>query len=382
MRLAFASHTRVSWGIAFKRLMATVPILLLVAGCGREEVRVYRVAKETQAPASAPNEAASMPPGHPDAQGAPPRLTWKLPAGWEELPAGEMRLASFLAKSKDGKLADISIVPLPGSAGGVLNNVNRWRGQVGQAPVTEEELTRIALPIEIAGEPSQLYEQASTAQDPSARTNILAAILNHDGIAWFFKMTGNAALVTEQKPVFIEFLKSLKFQAPAAQEELPAGHPPIAGANTPPPQTASTDASTDDKPKWHVPSGWQEAAAGQFLVAKFLISGENTSQAAVNISAAGGELSGNVNRWRGQLALAPLSREEIEKLVQPLAVPAGKAMLVDMHGTEKTGQKARLIGVIVSQPNQTWYYKLMGDEQIVEREKARFLEFVQTAIYP
>ena len=85
--------------------------------------------------------------------------------------------------------------------------------------------------------------------------------------------------------------------------------------------------STDGKPKWHVPSGWQEAAAGQFLVAKFVISGENKSQAAVNISAAGGELSDNVNRWRSQLALAPLSKEEIEKLVQPLAVPGGKAIL-------------------------------------------------------
>ena len=58
-------------------------------------------------------------------------------------------------------------------------------------------------------------------------------------------------------------------------------------------------------------------------------------------------------------------------------------MLVEMEGTDgRTGQKARLLGVIVPQGDQTWFYKLMGDEQVVEREKGAFKTFVQTVKYP
>ena len=34
-----------------------------------------------------------------------------------------------------------------------------------------------------------------------------------DDVAWFFKMTGDDALVAEQKPAFVEFLKSVSFPA-------------------------------------------------------------------------------------------------------------------------------------------------------------------------
>jgi hypothetical protein len=53
-----------------------------------------------------------------------------------------------------------------------------------------------------------------------------------------------------------------------------------------------------------------------------------------------------------------------------------------MSGTDtKTGQKTRLVGVVVPQPGQTWFYKLMGNSQIVEQQKDAFTQFVQTAKY-
>ena len=57
-------------------------------------------------------------------------------------------------------------------------------------------------------------------------------------------------------------------------------------------------------------------------------------------------------------------------------------MLVDMAGTDqKSGQKARLIGAIVSREGETWFYKLMGDEQVVAAQKETFTKFVQTVKY-
>ena len=118
------------------------------------------------------------------------------------------------------------------------------------------------------------------------------------------------------------------------------------------------------------------------LVAKFVIPGPGGSKAEVNISATGGGLLANVNRWRSQLGLAPLTESALANQVQSLDVADGKATLIDMKGTDaKTGQPARLVGLVVPQAQQTWFYKLMGNEQVVEREKEAFTKFVQSTKY-
>ena len=140
-----------------------------------------------------------------------------------------MRAASFRVAGKDGKQADVSVIPLPGLAGSDLDNVNRWRGQVGLPGVSEAELAKLAQPVEIAGQSASLYEQAGANPGSGDKSRILAAITRRDGTAWFFKMTGDDALVAEQKPAFIEFLKSVSFPAAVAQAQLPPSHPPIDG---------------------------------------------------------------------------------------------------------------------------------------------------------
>src|ERR1044072_252474 len=88
------------------RGFTALAMLAFVAGCGRDDVKVYRVAKETP---SSPAPAA-MPAGHPDVStSASPQLKWKTPEGWNEVPPGEMRVASFKVQGKDGKQADVSV---------------------------------------------------------------------------------------------------------------------------------------------------------------------------------------------------------------------------------------------------------------------------------
>ena len=143
--------------------------------------------------------------------------------------------------------------------------------------------------------------------------------------------------------------------------------------------------SGEGKPAWQVPSGWTETSGGQFLVAKFLIAGDAGAQAAVNVSASAGEgggLASNVNRWRGQLGLTPLSESDLSAQVQTLDAAGGKISVVDLSGTDaRSGQPARLVGAIVPQNGQTWFYKLMGDAKIVGAQKDAFTQFVQSAKY-
>ncbi len=334
-----------------------------------------------------------MPAGHPDTtvrgSGGMPHLKYTLPAGWQESAPGEMRVASFRVLS-NGKQADIGVVPLPGLMGKDLENVNRWRSTIGLEPIKEEDLPKLTETVSIAGSPGQLYDLAGEDPGSGDKTRILAAVLRREGVAWFFKMSGDDELVKEQKPAFVGFLKGLSFEAgvaPAGGGEtasepaaLPPSHPPIGDASL---MQASAPSGGQDKPDWQVPAGWKEANAGGFLVAKYIVTGAGNARADINVSTsagAGGGVAGNVNRWRGQLGLGELSETELNKILTPLDTSSGKAVSVDMTGTDaRSGQKARLVGVIIPQANQTWFYKIMGNEQVVAAEKDAFLKFVQSA---
>jgi hypothetical protein len=198
---------------------AAFGIVLLVSGCGRDTVKVYHVDASddvTQMPPPIATPAlptnsmpATMPASlpAPDNSGLPP-LKYVLPDGWQEKTASQMRVASF-GISVSGKTADVSVVPLSGMAGGDFANVNRWRGQLGLQPLTDDEIAKLAEKITVAGQPADLYDLAGGAQ------RILGVILHRDDTAWFFKMTGDANLVEKQKPAFTSFLKTLHFGAPS-----------------------------------------------------------------------------------------------------------------------------------------------------------------------
>jgi hypothetical protein len=75
-----------------------------------------------------------------------------------------------------------------------------------------------------------------------------------------------------------------------------------------------------------------------------------------------------------------MSEEDFSKQAQSVEVAGVKGTLIDMTGTDaKTGKKSRLIGIIAPQADGTWFYKLMGDPQIVEQQKDVFTKFLQTA---
>lgn len=355
---------------------AAALVLLTLTGCKRDEVKVYQ-ADANEAAASATPSAAmpmTMPPGlpAPDNQGRP-QLKFILPAGWKENPASQFRVASF-SVSENGQQADVSVIPMDGMAGGNLANVNRWRGQIGLEQIEESALPALTEKAEIAGQAAELFDLAGTG---GAAQRIIASVLHRENTAWFFKITGASELVEKNKAAFIAFLKSVEFGGspalPMNMSQLPPSHPAISEKNVAVPPS--------DKPSWTVPAGWSDAPLTQFLIAKFSIAAAD-GEAAVNVSSLtgqGGGLAANVNRWRGQLGLPPIS----EIISTEIEVPGGKATVVDYSGTDaKTGKPARLLGVMVPQSGATWFYKLMGDEKIVAAQKEAFVKFIQSAKYP
>jgi len=383
--------------IHFKALPPVAALMLLATvGCGRDTVRVYNVdtneaAAATPAPAMPSAMPATMPPGLPVPDtGSLPALKYTVPTGWETKPATQMRLASF-GVTENGKAADISVVPLGGMGGGDLANVNRWRGQVGLSPVTEEGVQKLAESVQVGGLPANLYDVAGADTGEADPQRIMGAILHREGTVWFIKMTGDAALVEKQKPAFLEFLKSVQFTGQAKlpaldMSQLPPSHPAIGGMapgmGASLPTGMSPGPNLGEKPTWTVPAGWQEGPLTQFLVAKYIVPGAAGTRAEVNVSLLagdGGGLEPNINRWRQQIGLEPAAAADLAKLPGFDAL-GGRATLVDISGTNaRTGKPARLVGVVLPLAGQTWFYKLLGDADVVAAQKDALVKFVQSA---
>ena len=198
-----------------KALSATL-LLLLAAGCRREEVTHYRVPKESPAAAmpglvptsmpstpAPPGMAGDIPPPPPPSGDA--RLTWTLPRGWTQSLQGGMRYATIKAPA-EGRL-DVSVVVLPGPAGGELANVNRWRNQIGLPPLDEAAMAAARKKVAAKAGPVSLYDFTSDGQK---RSRVVAGLAEVGGSTWFVKMTGDEKPVAAARAEFIRLLESLR----------------------------------------------------------------------------------------------------------------------------------------------------------------------------
>lgn len=181
--------------------------IFLLGACQNPDVAVYRVPKETRAVAV-------------EAGGASARgLGWTLPKGWVEQPASSMRVASFLATGPRGHQVDVSVVSLAGQAGGLLDNVNRWRGQINLPPLTQGELPAMSKRVSPAKRPMVLVNFVSRENLilDKFKKRLVAAVYSQGETTWFFKMTGEDETVRWAEPAFLQFLESLRFEPAAPQ---------------------------------------------------------------------------------------------------------------------------------------------------------------------
>ena len=114
---------------------------LLFSGCSEEpSVQKYKVSK-TPMP-NAGNSTGGSSGSSVQLDGQP--FSWTVPDGWEAGKESSMRLASYNVPLSGGEVGDFSLVKLGGAAGGVLANLNRWRGQIGLEDATMEQVAEFA----------------------------------------------------------------------------------------------------------------------------------------------------------------------------------------------------------------------------------------------
>lgn len=193
----------------FKRLVASFE-----TGSGVQQMSVPVPAHHHPHEASVP--AAMQAPVTPPATTAVPaanRLagpSWILPPAWQEYPAEGMRYANFrTSPSVEEGGVTVNLFRFPGDAGGLLENVNRWRGELDLSPLAADDLAENGTQMTIAGQSMFIVDLSAEQGDPVRRT--LGAIFRREGESWFVKMEGHHSAVQSNLQNFIDFLRSLKF---------------------------------------------------------------------------------------------------------------------------------------------------------------------------
>jgi hypothetical protein len=171
--------------------------------------------------------------------------------------------------------------------------------------------------IATAARPAAPSDNPSAAE-PTDRT--LAAIVPLGDKGWFFKLTGPKDAVAAAGEAFGAFLNSVRF-------------------------------NNEGKPTWTLPEGWKEQPGSQIRFATLVIpSAAKPLEVSVTaLPKSGGDdkqddkqyVLVNVNRWRGQLRLPPISIEQLA--AESVEVPLGSATatVVNLLGTATADSMGR-----------------------------------------
>ncbi|MEM6333805.1 MAG: hypothetical protein AAF823_10755, partial [Planctomycetota bacterium] len=262
---------------------------LLVAGCDEStEIAVYDAPKEPPGAREVPPfvqivvdggelpmPTAQAPDGGETPTTRPPVPTgprvvadWLLPQGWSPIePAPRPAAYAFNIAHPDADELTATVTVLPGMGGGMLPNLNRWRNQLGLAPInhpTEQPqhlvpLTRATVsPDNDTNAPGVLpaivFDIATLAvpgnadAPPPQRTLAGIWVDPSRGVTWFFKLTGPAAVVADTAQAFDDFVASTR---PADPDPQP---------------TPQAEAERSAASAWGV--GWGSGSAGRVEATK------------------------------------------------------------------------------------------------------------------
>ncbi len=316
-------------------VMGFLPVVL-ISGCKQEEIRAYRVPKEMGNSAPVAQEETHS-----------QEVGWSVPDSWREAETtNSMRLATFMTESD----LEVAITAFPGDVGGLLANVNRWRGQIGLPPIDEQSLESHVEALD--GSDVIIVDEVGTDQ------RLIGTVISvGDGKTWFVKVMGAEDAVGQIKSDLVAFSASFHLHKHDEAAASPAG-----GATAPPPSDLVHKA-------WDQPREWKvDPSASPILTAAFLADG-GARITLTTLTGQGGGILDNINRWRGQLGLEPVQ----SMTDQPVQDLGDGALLVDLQSDDGA---QRIVAGIIPNESHTLFFKLTGSSSEVENELKRFVAFV------
>ena len=144
------------------------------------------------------------------------QLRFRLPEGWQEHPpTSGMRAAQAVIPGEAGPAEMVLFYFGPGQGGAVEANLERWIGQVQQAEGAEPErdsfqvgaLTVTHVTVHGTLMPTGM---GSGPTEPQPDSTLMAAVVEGPGGPWFFKVTGPAETLEEERQTFLDMLHTVR----------------------------------------------------------------------------------------------------------------------------------------------------------------------------
>ena len=351
-------------------ILSPIVGVLFLAGCDRDEITTYR------APKPAPAKATRAP-ALPSAVGDT-KIAFDVPASWRRSSSQQsMRYATFLAGPQAAPV-EVSVTVFPGDAGGLIPNVNRWRGQIGLPPVTDFKELTDALAIQGEAVAGVLLDMTGKSPEGDPQRVIATALRVDDKQTWFVKASGKPESLDAIRDEVAVFSRSFRPASDAVTSPV-TDTAPASVPNGVPGSAAGLS--------WTSPQNWRASETpSKMLLAEF---SADTATGPVRITVSqlpgdgGGALS-NINRWRGQVGLPPLTAPE-QQPVLPLMVgatsnsPGFPGAIFDMAAPAPTADGTpRMVIAMIAGNERAYFLKLTGDSPAVEKEKSNFERFVQS----
>jgi len=133
--------------------------------------------------------------------------------------------------------------------------------------------------------------------------------------------------------------------------------------------------------RWDAPENWTMLPPVSMRVAGYRLSNTDSSATAeLTITAFPGDVGGdlaNINRWRGQIGLPPISAAALATELQRLRIQERDFKLVEMTNAQSSPAQATL-AAYTEHDGSTWFFKLTGVPALVAAEKPAFLAFLKT----
>lgn len=343
-------------------LLVLVAIALLFGGCKRASVAVYDVPKEKT---PAPSSVAATAPASTAEKGW---IQWTKPPAWTELAPTAFRKGNFVFEGDNEKIVEITVSSFPGNVGGTLANVNRWRGQAGLPPLSNDALEAALTEVTIDGHDGQIVNILPDSSNPDD-VQIVAAIFLYQGESWFFKMSGPQQLVSAQKPVFDAFIDSLQFTTADSRNG----------------SAAASENAKEPVLAFDPPEGWAESDGSSMRIASYEVPLEGFEPADFSITRFPGDAGGiaaNVNRWRQQIGLRPWKESQVSSNRENLEVGNLDFALFDLRpqtDADKERVKERILAAILKFDGQSYFFKLRGDVFLVETQRSKFRQLIQSS---
>ncbi len=355
-------------------LLALLAISTLCA-CGKSEVQYYEIPKETRAVANADG----LPPGHPPTGSLGPGITWNTPEGWVEGGSQQGARASFHIHQDENHLpGDVVVLDFPPHVAQIEDFTRLLSDQL-ELQVDAGQTEPGEIEIFTAGDNEYSVIRLTSEKaliDGEHKKSILAAILRKPDRIWLVNLTGAESVVVEENERFFEFLRSIEFKT----EDIPAA----SAGNMADQSLPSGSVSNADNPDWVVPDSWEPGRVSNMRRGSFQVRGDNGLMVDIAVTSFPGDVGGmlaNINRWRGQIGLGPITAGMVNSVVGELEINGKSCKIVDIVGTDPPSGKIlpqrSLVGTFSHEGN-SWFFKMSGDASLVEVQEQTFMDFLNS----